>query len=616
MTLSHRIRYMALATLVGMLASSVAPALTVEELLAEMPAENSDHAARLFAHALTWDDAQLTALCDRVGPWEAGHDAEAALALHGLAQYVMRPDNSAHRGAVARLYETALARADHPDVQRFFMMLLQVCGDADTVAALAPYLCDHDVFDDAIQTLQSIGGAAATALLENADCGEMPDGFDTAVETGLMRMGDATAAAADAIGLDPLLFQAATMPPASDAASRVAALAREALRDNDHEPHVHALALRALTNAKGAAALPDLIDAAKSSERILWGAALQLAATLPGESVSSAWIQWLPDLPEAVRPQVVYMLGQRDDAASHEAVVAALTDESQALRIAAAETIGRIGGDPALAALERAMYDAEDTAEIDAVKQALLQYPAAAIAPIAARRALRGDPAQRIAYLEILAAQHADHKLDTVRTCLTDEELRVRRAAVNALADIGTAADMTLLFARLLEAPSGAEANTVRTALVTVADRHEARDVALAQLHALFGDADADGQARLLQVLGTLGDADALAAARGIVEKALFEAPTDEALAERALETLGTWPRTDAAHVLLDLLERVDDPEQRMTVLQRFMTAVSRTVSEDKDQAALLEKAVPLCRTEDEKAALEEALAPLRDAEE
>ncbi len=605
-------RYIVLVALLSSLSAFVAFALTVEELLAEMPARDPAHAASLFAQAAQWDDTQLVALCDRILPFEESSDAEAQLALHGLANYVMGPEGGAYRDKAARLFEETLNRTSHLESRRFFMSPLRVCGDDATVVALAPYLCDAELFDDAIRTLEAISGDAAIGLLANVACDGMPDGFDTAVETALMRMGDTVLVDTDATGLDPLVLAAATSPPGRDDADRVANLCRAALRDHDVAPHARSLALRALVNAQGVTAFPDLIEAAKASEPLVWGTALQLAATMPGEAISRSWVQWLPDLPEQARPQTVYMLGYRDDAASREAVLAALADDDLEMRLAAAETIGRHGGSEALAALERAMSNADSNAEIQTMKQAMLQLPEPDVSRMAAQGALQGDTAQRVAYLEIIAARLADEHLPIVRQCLEDEESRVRRAAMNTLAETGANEDMTLLLDHLLAATAEAEANVARTALIGIADKYDARSDALAHVLKQMEGASMAGRTRLLGVLGAFGDGAALEAVRGIVETALFEEPHDDSLGEAALEALGAWRNADACDLLLDIFGRLDRDEPRMTALRQLINAVSRTIEDEAKQLAVLKKAQAVCRNDAEAQVVTEAVTPLQ----
>ena len=123
-----RVRHITFALLVLCLVAQVVSALTVDELLAEVPAKDSTHAAQLYEQLATGDEAVIVALCDGVVLWKEGADPKIPTALHGLANHVMRPENTANRTKVARLYEAALNRVEDIEVKRFFMSLLRVCG--------------------------------------------------------------------------------------------------------------------------------------------------------------------------------------------------------------------------------------------------------------------------------------------------------------------------------------------------------------------------------------------------------------------------------------------------------------------------------------------------------
>jgi len=584
------------------LTASVVHALTAEELLAELPAKDSAHAAQLYEPLAAGDEAVITALCDSLVLWQEGADPKVPMALHGLANHVMRPENAVNRSKVARLYEAALNRVEDLNLKRFFMSLLRTCGDADSIDVLAPYLSNVDLFDDAIFTLEAIGGESAISAVRRAKYHGMPDSFLVSVKTALIRMTDTTIYRKDTSGLDALVLVAASTPPEEKKKKRVALLCRKALENEKLQPNIHALALRALINAIGVEALPDLLQAGESSAPTLWGMSLQLSESMPDVEITQAWIRRLDDLPEPVRPQVIYMLGGREDNSAKAAIRRALTSENAEMRIAACDAIGRYDDkSDFLIALQNAMTAAVSSKEIAAAKSALMQFPEPELSEVAARRVVHGDNSQRIAYLEIIAARCAEQHLKPVRKCLENEETGVRRAALNTLAAIGTQEDMATLFGRLISEEADAEATAARNAIVAVADRHNLRPDALAQLQSLFKDASLDSRVRLLKTLGALGDAGSLDEVSKIAESALFGEGRDEALGNVVLETLGTWQNVRACDLLLDFFGRMEAEEQRMAVLLQIVIAAPRVFSDAPQQVEFLEKVQALCTTEAEK---------------
>lgn len=590
-------------------------ALTVEELLTEMPAKDSAHAEKLYEQIAAGDEAVIVALCDSLSLWQEDADPRVPMVLDGLADHVMRPENTANRAKVARLYEAALNRADSTDKQRFFMQMLRVCGDNESVTFLTPYLCNADLFDDAIYTLEAIGDENVITLLESATCPDLPEAFAVAVKTALMRMRNTVAFEKDTTGLDALVLAAASGPPEPEHAERVAALCREALQDKKLEPHVQALALRALVNAVGIAALPDLLSMGESPEPRLWGVALQLSESLPGIEVSRAWIQQMDSLPEPVRLQIIYMLGGRNDDSARAAIHKALRSKNAEMRIAACDAVGRCDDkSDFMTALERAMTASTSSRDIGTVKAALLQLPEPGLSEMAARNAVQGENPQRMAYLEILASRRSEQHLKPVRECLANEAAEVRRAALDTVAVIGAPEDMETIFDHLLSEDADREVTAARNALIAIADAHDLRPAVLRQIQSLFNTARSDSQMRLLKTLSALGDTESLAEVGKIVEAALIGEDRDEVLGNAALETLGTWQDVRAGDLLLDLLGRVEIEEQRMAVLLQIAIATPRIFSDAPQQIKFLEKAQVLCATEAEKqivvGAIEKAAPP------
>jgi len=584
-------------------------ALTVEELLAELPAKDSGHAAQLYEQLAAGDETVIIALCDRVSLWTQDADPKTPMALHGLANYVMRPGHGANRSKVARLYEAALGKAGDLNIKRFFMELLRVCGDDQTVAIVAEYLCDADLYEDAIITLEAIGGDETLKVLKLKRCPRMPKGHAVAVRTALTRMCDKVILDKEAPKLDKRVRAAAATPPEPAEAERIAALCRKALNNTKLQPHVRAFALWVLVSIIGEAALPDMITAAETNEPTLWGMAMQLSETLPGIEVSKTWIRRFDYLPEPVRPQVIYMLGGRNDISAKAAIRRMLNSEQGDLLLAACDAVGRYEDKEGfMQSLEAAMFAAKSPKEVDAVKAAMMQFPEPGLSEVAARRALHGGLLQRVAYLNILASRHAEQHLRSVRKCLEDETPEVRRAALNALAVIGNQEDMDAVFEHLLAEEADGEANAAREALAAIADKRQIRPVALERIVNAFTNAGLDKQMRLLKTLGALGDKEALAEVGKIAETTLFGEGRNMDLGNAALETLGTWQDVRACDLLLNLLGRMETPEMRQAVVIQIIIAAPRVYSNPDNQIEFLEKAKAMLTEEAEQELLTAAI--------
>ncbi len=582
-------------------------ALTVEELLDAMPADNADAATLLFEQAFDVGEPLVMALCARVTTSEEGVDARVRYALNGLATHATHPDNVAARTQLARWYEAALQQADAHEIQQFFMGLLRLCGDTRSIDALLPFACDSAACNDAIMTIEAIGGEAAVSALMALSCDDNPAAMEAA-KTALYHMRRQPAPHVANSLLDMDVRAAAITPPSDETRPRITATCREALAANTLSGPERVVALRALTLSDGVKALPELLAAMNDPDPHYWGAALELARALSEPDVSRAFAKQHDQFPATVQPQVVRMLGLRDDRPARKAVREAIDHEEIAMRLAAYTVITRQDVRNALPPLTRALRRAEGANEITAIKDALLRLPEPEVGDNAAKQLRQVSALQKAACLDIIAARQAERHLDAVRDCLEEEESQARRAAFSAMAAIGAPDDIERLYNLLLVASDNADVAALRAAITAIAKRNDAVDATVVKAAAMLETADATQARRLLGTLEALGGDAALAAAQQFTETALFGEQADAEAAGIALEAFGVWQDAKATDILLAFFPRIEDSGTRLAALRQFTISVQRAISGAARQQALLEKAGELCRTDEEQALVAETI--------
>lgn len=601
------------AVLLSALHGAEAAALSLEETLQAMPPQDAAAAEAIFAQVLNEPDALMFALCERIVPPDQAPDAGAQFALYGLAKHVVRPGLEAQRVRVARVFEVALDRASHPDVRRFFMAQLRVCGDATTLRVLEPYVCDPVLFDDAVQSIAAIGGFQAVTPLFMRSCPDAP-GMDASVQNAMLRLSGMPDYTPEETGLDAELLAAMADPDAVEDKARIAALCRAALTKEGMKPHCAAMTLRLLARVSGKESQAQFLAAANAPAPILRGVALALAEDLPGEDISREWIAKLPEFSESVRPEVISMLGGRGDPVARQAVLAALADPLPEMRLAACRSVSREYGRDVTGPLMDALKRADSEREIQAVKDALLRVPGLAEA---AAEKLQNDPlyadglpaAQRAAGLEIIAERRAEQFLDITRQCLADADPRVRRTACAALAAMGAAAEFDLLYERLLGEERDAEADAARNAIAALANRTGTGDVVAETIGGKMAGAAGDSRARLVKALGALNSPKALEVAGAAAEQALFGPAPDAGYAAVLLDALGVWQAPEAGTVLLGFWQRLQDEPLRLAALKNYIVSVQRNFSDAAKQGELLSVLSEQCRTDAERQAVAEAIA-------
>lgn len=154
--------FIALATIFA--STFAAQAATVDEIIAQFPAQDAATANALFEQLLDLDDDALEALCARLVPFGEGDDNAVRYALTGLARYVSRP-GADDRDDVEEALLAALKSNKDSECRAFLLRQLQQCGGDDSVKAVARLLKDEANASHAILVLDALGSEKADKAL-------------------------------------------------------------------------------------------------------------------------------------------------------------------------------------------------------------------------------------------------------------------------------------------------------------------------------------------------------------------------------------------------------------------------------------------------------------------
>ena len=153
--------FIALATI--LVTTFSVQAATVDEIIAQFPAQDAATANALFEQILDLDDA-VEGLYARLVPFGAGDDNAVRYALTGLARYVSRPGADGRDDVEEALLE-GLEKNQDPECRAFLLRQLQQCGSDDSVKSVARLLKDEANASHAILVLDTIGTEKANHAL-------------------------------------------------------------------------------------------------------------------------------------------------------------------------------------------------------------------------------------------------------------------------------------------------------------------------------------------------------------------------------------------------------------------------------------------------------------------
>lgn len=470
-------------------------------------------------------DAELRELARRA--LQTKTSSEAALVLHG-----------------------ALHNATQPDWQVALIDVLAARREHDAVSTLAEL---------ATNTNDAVAAAAMAGL---GDIGDAP---------ALMALQGLAASAPtqrQAWVIDARLRGAEQALRDGDRA-QAAATFRDLLTSVD-DANVRIGALRGIVAAEGADASQLVLDALLNDKNPLpmRQALADLLAEVPGPRVSGDLTRLFPQLPPAGQVLALRALAARARAGTAylEAAVAeaGLSSPHAEVRLAAVEALGTLGDRSSVPLLVALLRSNEETPEVVAAREVLARLTDPGVdAALLALLTADASPALAQNVIGIVHARRAKDAAAAMATLAQAGDLEVRRAALEAVADLGQEREIPTLVALLApQQPEEVRDATVAALTAICKRRAEQRS---APILASFAQTSAGQHVGLVRVLGRIGDDAALVKVREAA------ATDDQDMADAGIRALAAWPTPAALGDLRKLIETSRDLTYRRLAVEGYV---------------------------------------------
>jgi HEAT repeat protein len=533
-------------------------------------------------------------------------------------------------------YIAALANLQDNNAKQFIIKQLQQIGKDESVPALKPYLTDDHLAGPAARALAQINtpssadvllkalatakGNAQLSIIEALGYAEYKPAADailpiatTATDVqlkkislyALARIGSPASAAtlqkaAQQAGYTYDYTEAVTAYilylhrlAANGNSTQAETAATQLFKDASTAGRVHTkiAALQILTEIKGTASLP-LLKAAMLDKDIKYrGAALSFATKLRSPATDKQWLQLLPTLNAGAQVQLINFLGQSDNESLQLGLQKLLKNKNSDVRVAAILASSKVGGKAALPVLLEVLKIG-DTADVAAVKTALLTLKSNDIAIPMAKVLKEMPPAGKVALLQVLAARGATSASHEIFFEVRSTDTSVHNAAIAALPAVVTQDNLHKLYGLLNAAKPSDVANlqlAIAAASASITDTASRTDTILAALNA----APADKQYLYYNVLGTIGGKAALGALQaayvnGGAEAKLADvsalAKTNSAGAARILLAIAQQPGAgeDALNGYISIIQNGNLPSDQKLLMLKEAMAVATTDTQRK----------------------------------
>jgi HEAT repeat protein len=323
----------------------------------------------------------------------------------------------------------------------------------------------------------------------------------------------------------------------------------------------------------------------------------QVRTEAKGAKATSQFAALLPKLMPEAQIGLLRALGSRGDATAKSAVLDVLKkSKSPDVRSAAIAAVGELGNDDDLPLL--LSYVMQDkTSEQTAALKSLARLRGKNINSAIAASLKNASSAVQVLLIDLLVTRRASDVLDEIAQKTTDAEATIRAAAMNALAQIGTEAQIPAMLAGVLKAAKGAERETSEKAVAALCLRLDTGDRRADAVIAARQKMSQVQQLELLPTLARVGGPRALA----VVEAAF--ASDDPTIHAAGLEAYCKWPDASIAKRLFTLTQQPRNADERSDTFKAFVRVSSMRGDQrnDAERLAALKQAMSLAQSKEEK---------------
>jgi HEAT repeat protein len=563
----------------AILAGSILSLALAIPALGQAPTPLLAQSAEQCLAALRSDDATLKDKIDacRQLATLGGKDAIPVLApllenpeLSDMARYALEPNPDPSVNVVLR---EALSKVEGRQLVGVIASL-GVRRDVAAVPALVA-LMDHanaDIAQAAARALGSIGTVeAGRALLAAAEYA--PSGNLVAFCEGLARCAENLASEGQ----------------------RDAALAIYDHYEDTWLPNqVRQAALRGAIRTRGDDGLTLLRRALAAPEYILFAAAARTAIEMKDPAVTRVLVAALPSLVEDRQVVVADTLGERGDAAGAKALLSLTQSGTPSVRVAAVQALGRLAGPTTMPMLE-GLLASSDEAVRNAAREAYasLRGPGVDRAVLDMLRDL--DPDTQLLAIELVKRRRMTKALPALLQAAEGTQARVRPAALRAVAELGSGAQLTAVLDLLMNTKVAADREAAESAASQICARAESPEALTGAVIDRLGRGTPPQREALVRLLGGIGGGQALQAVRSSLKD------SDTTVRGIALRTLADWQTADAAPALLEIASDPASPTEKVVALRGYLRLAAQAEMSAADRLSLCRNAVPLIQRDDEK---------------
>jgi HEAT repeat protein len=487
----------------------------VADLLAQFPASDNRSTDKLMSDMLSFSDDARRQICNQVVPTGSGDDIRPRFAVESFSRYVSQFGKESEKSKWEQLcISYAIDKTDNT-VKDFFMKQLQLVGSDASIESMKVYLTDKILSSPALAVISSVGGTLAEKVLSDVlKDKELPCPAAVMNSLAIMKSDIAVnefiawssnndktiqASALNALAQTssplalPVLSKAAklslyrweqtgatlsllsyakTLGEKGDIKLMDKICKTVIISCNDKSNiQYKASALETLVNYYGYESMSYLLEAAHHPDQSYRNAAYRFSLLIPGTAVTRKWIEYYPEALPAAKPEIINMLGLRNDELALPLISTSLSDGDMNVRKEAASAIVKLKGRDAIPLLIQYMMRFTGAEDQESAKSALmcvvdrrrvkLLIPVLNDGPLAAKKSA----------IELIAWSRGQEYFSSIFPLTASREDNIRDAAFKALGELAGPADQDKLIELLYKTDDSVLITDLQVALSNAANQ-------------------------------------------------------------------------------------------------------------------------------------------------
>ncbi|QZT38461.1 DUF1080 domain-containing protein [Halosquirtibacter xylanolyticus] len=603
----------------------------VDEILVQMPCENLTQLNKLMDKVLSYGSPFLVTLTEKTTPLGKGNNIAVRYTINSLARYTSNLEDKSKKQLLEEVLLKAIQTEEDYEVKVFFINQLNLIGSGESVDKLKPLLVDSqycepvsqlflyirtekakNAFIDALPNVEGQRLVTIVKALGDLKGKEINDKLLALVDHKEPKLQKVVYASLASIGM-PESYEAFM-----DASKRVdfeyeennivgsfitytealgengylksCRKACKSIIDHNGEPellHNRAAAINIFAHFFPKKATKLILKEVDNKDEKFRSSILSSAQKLVDKKSVKKWIAKGESSSDAVKEDIILMLGRADEDAAVPFFIESLTSSSDHVRSAAIISLASLAREKAIPTIVQHIVEGKD---IDQSKECLLCLIDYEKLNLIGESLDSSAGKSRAALIDVISAKAGDQYFEQVLSYSNDTNSDVKEAALNAMQSISRAQDLDALLL-LLESVERTYVETIQKAIYRAVEDQQNMDLCVDKL--LTSLAQSDDKARFVRILPKVGG-----------EKALKEAydlyyQSQGSLKESALEALCEWKDYTAAAALYTICEK--SIEYQHNAFVGFVSLISHSNLPNDQKLLELKKIMTLAASNEQK---------------